>query len=206
MATPTNSSSNPRTEAGPSTPLKNASLRMTASRIETLTRKMLNSKCHATMTSVPWVTRELTRSGRELAASAGRMRTRLTPFKRASRQALSLGNIPPEMTADLAICSFDAGDVGEEDERVRLGGDGAGGGHLVGVDVVVLAVEAECDGGDDGHGVHLPDGFEPQRVGGGDLADEAEVWHGLLLAGAEDVAVAAGEPHGRLSALRERGD
>ena len=88
------------------------------------------------------------------------MRTRLTPWVRASRQAFSLGNIPPETTCcffhggylgqrepahDVAIGAFDAGDVGEEDERVGLGADGAGGGHLVGVDVVVLAVEAECD-------------------------------------------------------------
>src|SRR6202046_10733 len=51
---------------------------------------------HATMTSVPSLTRVETRSGSRDAASAGRMRTRLTPWVRASRQALSLGSIPPE--------------------------------------------------------------------------------------------------------------
>src|SRR6185312_13369113 len=34
------------------------------------------------------------------------MRTRLTPFKRASRQAASLGSIPPEMTALCAISAI----------------------------------------------------------------------------------------------------
>jgi hypothetical protein len=58
------------------------------------------------MTSVPWATRELHRSGSEPAASAGRILTRFTPFKSASRQALSLGNMPPEMTALLAISAI----------------------------------------------------------------------------------------------------
>ena len=66
-----------------------------------------------------------------------------------------------EPAHDVAVGAFDAGDVGEEDEGVGLGGDGAGGGHLVGVDVVVLAVEAEGDGGDDGDRAHRPDRFEP---------------------------------------------
>ena len=87
-----------------------------------------------------------------------------------------------------------------------LRADGAGRGHLVGVDVVVLAVEAERDGGDDGDGAHLPDGFEPARVGGDDLADEAEVGGGVLFAGAEDVTVAAGEADGGLAVRAERGD
>ncbi len=169
---------------------------------------------HATMTSVPSLTRVEQRSGNSAAASAGRIRTRLTPWVRASRQALSLGNMPPETTCclfhggdlcegepahDVAVGSFDAGYVGEKDERVGLGADGAGGGHLVGVDVVVLAVEAERDRRDDGDGTHRPDGFEPARIGGGDLADEAEVGVGLLLAGAKDVAVAAGETDGGLA-------
>ena len=61
---------------------------------------------HATITSVPWATRELHRSGRKPAASAGKIRTRFTPLRRASRQALSLGNMPPEMTAFLAISAI----------------------------------------------------------------------------------------------------
>ncbi len=111
-----------------------------------------------------------------------------------------------EPAQNRAVGPFDAGNIGEEDERVGLGADGAGGGHLVGVDVVILAVEAEGDGRDDGDGTHLPDGFEPARVGRGNLADEAEVGVGLLFACAEDVAVAAREPHGGLADLAERGD
>ena len=111
-----------------------------------------------------------------------------------------------EPAHDFAVGALDAGDVGEEDEGVGVGADGAGGGHLVGVDVVVFAVEAEGDGGDDGDGAHLPDGVEPTWVGGGDLADEAEVGVGLFLTCAEDVAVASGEAHGGLADLSERGD
>ena len=168
----------------------------------------------ATITSVPSLTRVERRSGSclEAAASAGKIRTRLTPWVRASRQALSLGSMPPGETTiafssagiwssesqrmTFAVSTFDAGDVGEEDQRVGLGADGAGRGHLVGVDVVVLTVEAERDRGDDGHCAHLPDGFEPAWIGGGDLTDKAEVGYGLLLAGAEDMAIAAGEADG----------
>ena len=60
----------------------------------------------ATITSVPWATRLLHRSGREPAASAGKILTRFTPFSSASRQALSLGSIPPEMTALFAISAI----------------------------------------------------------------------------------------------------
>ena len=67
-----------------------------------------------------------------------------------------------EPAHDVAVGSFDARNVGEEDEGVGLGADGAGGGHLVGVDVVVLAVEAERDRRDDRDRAHGPDGFEPR--------------------------------------------
>ncbi len=97
------------------------------------------------------------------------------------------------------------GNVGEEDEGVGLGGNGAGGGHFVGVDVVVLAVKAEGDGTDDGDGSHGPDGVEPFGICGGDFADVAEIGHGLLLAGAEDMAVAAGEADGFGTALDQGG-
>src|SRR6202012_4601360 len=74
-----------------------------------------------------------------------------------------------EPSHDGAVRAFDTGDVGEEDESVGLGGDGGGGGHLVGVDVVVLAVEAERNGADDGNGPHLQVGVEPLGTGEGDL-------------------------------------
>ena len=85
------------------------------------------------MTSVPSLMRLLMRSGKALADSAGRMRTRLTPPVSATLQALSLGNMPPETTEawlkcrnlferepahDSAVGSFDAGDVGKKDKRV----------------------------------------------------------------------------------------
>ncbi len=43
-------------------------------------------------------------------------------------------------------------------------------------------------------------------VGGGDLADEAEIGLGLFLAGTEDVSVAAGEADCGLTVAAERGD
>ena len=104
-----------------------------------------------------------------------------------------------EPAHDVAVRAFDSGHVGEEDEGVGFGADGTRCGHFVGVDVVVLAVEAEGDGGDDGDGAHGPDGFEPLGVHGGDLAYEAEVGVGFFLARAEDVTVAAGEANGGLA-------
>lgn len=111
-----------------------------------------------------------------------------------------------EPTHYIAIGAFDAGNVGEEDEGVGLGADGAGCGHLVGVDVVVLTVEAEGDGGDDGNCAHGPDGLEPLGIHGGDLAYEAEVRVGFFLASTEDVTVAAGEADCRLPVRADGGD
>ena len=99
----------------------------------------------------------------------------------------------------LAVRAFDAGDVGEEDERIGVAGDGAGRGHFVGVDVVVLAVEAEGHGREDGHAVQIPDGLDPARIAGDDLAHVAEVGRGAFFAGAEEQAVAAGEAYGGLA-------
>ena len=173
------------------------------------------------MTSVPWATRELHRSGREPAASAGKNSYALYAVQESFAAGAELGQhaagddgafghlgdlIDGEPSEDFAVRAFDAGNVGEEDERVGVAGDGAGGGHFVGVDVVVLAVEAESHGGEDGHAVQLPDGFEPARIAGGDLADKAEVGRGALFAGAEEQAVAAGEADGGLAERAERGD
>jgi len=75
---------------------------------------------------------------------------------------------------DVAIGAFDAGDVGEEDEGIGTCGDGGGGSHFVGVDVVVLTVEAEGDGADDGDGFPLVQmASRPLGVGVGDFADES---------------------------------
>src|SRR5665213_3638443 len=75
-----------------------------------------SNRVHATITSVPSLTRELSRSGRTDADPAGRMRTRLTPCVKASLQAFSFGNIPPETTA----CSSSAGICLSESQRMTL--------------------------------------------------------------------------------------
>ncbi len=53
---------------------------------------------------------------------------------------------------------------------------------------------------------HLPDRFEPAGIGRGNLADEAEVRVGLLLARAKDVTIAAGEPNGSLAMRSDGGN
>src|SRR5690348_10424136 len=53
-------------------------------------RSLNRCQIHATMTSVPSLTRVEQRSGSSAADSAGRMRTRLTPCSKASRHAFSL--------------------------------------------------------------------------------------------------------------------
>ena len=50
-----------------------------------------SSEFHAAMTSVPSLTRELMRSGRSVADSAGRMRTRLTPCGEGVLAGVELG-------------------------------------------------------------------------------------------------------------------
>ncbi len=165
--------------------------------------------------------RALQRSGSRLASAAGRMRTRLTPCSKASRQALSLGNMPPLMTSSLAspaiwsmrepthdksVGAADSGHVGEEDERVGVAAHRAGSGHFVGIDIVVFAVEAKGHAGEHRDGAHLPDRFEPARIGGDDLADEAEIGRGALFAGAEDQSISAGKANGGLSMRAQRGD
>src|SRR5580693_3144097 len=94
---------------------------------------------------------------------------------------------------DVAVRTFYSRYVGEEDERVGLGADSAGGGHFVGVDIVVLAVEAEGDGRDDGDGAHSPDGLEPTWICCGDFTYKAEVGCCLLFASTKDMAVATRE-------------
>src|ERR1700759_1841698 len=104
----------------------------------------------------------------------------------------------------LAIRAAHAGNVGEKDQRVGMCGNRAGGGHLVRIDVVVLAVEAEGETGEHRHRTHLPDRFKPAWIGADDLANEAEVRSGALFARTKDEAIAAGEPDGRL-AMRSQG-
>src|ERR1035437_2315234 len=55
---------------------------------------------HATMTSVPSLTLVVHRSGSRCTDSAGRIRTRFTPWVSASRQAFSFGNMPPETRSE----------------------------------------------------------------------------------------------------------
>ena len=118
-----------------------------------------------------------------------------------------LGNlIDGEPSEYLAVRSLYAGDVGKEDQGVGTAGDGAGSGHFVGVNVVVLAIETESHGAEHRHGVELPYGVEQARVAGGNFADEAKVGGGALFASTEEQAIATGEPYGRLADGSERGD
>src|SRR5215472_1122143 len=76
--------------------------------------QLIECVVHATMTSVPSLMRVLAKSGRTAAASAGRMRTRLTPWMSASLQALSLGSMPPETTEAFSS----AGTCASESQRM----------------------------------------------------------------------------------------
>ena len=113
--------------------------------------------------------------------------------------------IDGEPSQHFAVCAFHAGHIGEEDESIGVAGDGAGSGHFIGVDVVVFAVEAESHRRDHGHAVQLPDGFDPARIAGCNLAHKAEIGRGALFARAKEQAIAAGETDRRLAQRAERG-
>ena len=87
-----------------------------------------------------------------------------------------------------------------------MASDGAGRGHLVGVDVVVLAIKAERHRAEDGHAVRLPYGFDQARIAGSNFAHKAEVGRGAFFARAEAQPVSAGESYGRLTDRSQRGD
>ena len=150
--------------------------------------------------------RDEQRSGNNAAASAGRMRTRCTPPNNASRQAPSFGNMPPLTTAvrvSSGIC-FKLSQRITSPSAPRTPGTsvrntstsawqviGAGRCHLVGVDVVVLAVKAQCHAGNDRHAAHLPDRQQPAWIGRSNLADKSKIRRGALLARAKYHAIAA---------------
>src|SRR6266852_6229175 len=94
-------------------------------------------------------------------------------------------------------------EVSQKDECIRVAGSGAGGSHLVGVDVVVFAVGAERQRTEDGNTSLLPDRFQPGRIDKTNLADKSQVaTFNVLLASAEALAICAAKADcGRSSQL-----
>lgn len=67
-----------------------------------------------------------------------------------------------------------ARNIGEIDQTVGTQKFGAGGGHVVGVDVVQLVVGSDAEARSDREQVRTPEGFEKVSVQAGEIADETE--------------------------------
>src|SRR5436189_269754 len=65
-----------------------------------------------------------------------------------------------------------AGDVGEINQAVGTEIFGAGGGHVVGIDVVQLIVWTEAETGSNGNEAFAPEGLYKGCVQAGEIADE----------------------------------
>ena len=140
------------------------------------------------MTSVPSSTRLLREVGKQVCGSSGKNADAFHTALKSFAARVELWEHPAgyhgiafelrdgrevEPAKHGAVSPFYSGDVREKDERLGVSRDGGRGGHLIGIDVVVLAVKAESDGANDGNGTHSPDGVKPLGISGGDLADEA---------------------------------
>src|SRR3954468_6622836 len=87
----------------------------------------------------------------------------------------------------------DARHFGEEDQSLRVARYGAGCRHLIGIYVVILAIGAKRNAGDDGNTASRPDRFQPGRVHRTDVADKAEIRATFTFASAKYRAIAAGQ-------------
>ena len=115
----------------------------------------------------------------------------------------AIGDQPPafgggEDGADLLGAIHDAIHVGEEDELVGAERGGAGDGHLIGIDVVDVALSIAGDAGDDGDVAVGGQQVQQGGVGTGDAADGAE--RGIHLLGFDEEAIDAGESDGERAA------
>src|SRR6516225_87257 len=113
-----------------------------------------------------------------------------------------LNGIQIEPANDGAFGVLYSGNIGEIDERVGAAGYRAGRGHLVGIHVVVLAVEAQREAGDHRNNSGAPQALDPLAIHRADLAHVAKIGL-LLLSGAEDAQVAAADADGRLASVAD---
>src|SRR5208283_1207268 len=86
-----------------------------------------------------------------------------------------------EPAHDGAFGVLHPGNIGEIHERVGATSHRAGGGHLVGVHVVVLAVKAQGEAGDNWDNSGAPQALDPLAIDRADLAHITEV--GMLFPG-----------------------
>ena len=87
-----------------------------------------------------------------------------------------------------------------------MAGHGAGGRHLVGIHVVILAIVTQRHAGDHRQAALLPDRVNPPGINRGNLSDVSEIVAiGSFLAGADGHAVSAAQPYRRFLDARQRG-
>ena len=145
---------------------------------------------HDAITSVPQSMGWVKNPGRTSARTAGKMRTRDTPFFRALVHASNFGSIPPVTVArsTMEVIAFTASQRSTEPsasftpatsvrihQRLRAQLHGKRRGHLVGIHVVVLAIEAKRQARYHGHHARIPEALDPGGINGNHFADVAEI-------------------------------
>ena len=136
-----------------------------------------------------------------------------TPRSRASRQAVTLGIIPPgegavgderaqlgrrgarDQALGIAHVAQQTGHVGQVDDLLGAQAGRHGSGHGVGVDVVRLAVQVGPDGRQDRDDVLGQQPVEDGRVDRGHVTDEAQL--GAAGVGGDQAGVLAGQTDGQ---------
>ena len=126
-----------------------------------------------------------------------------------------VGLVGVERRDDLAVGPFDPGDIGQQDELLGVQGLGDLAGDGVGVDVVGLALFADPDGCDDRNEVAAVERLDHRWVHGAHLPDHADIHLVMLaavlgddgqLAGEDQIAVLARQPHCFAAVAADQGD
>src|SRR5437879_6774204 len=119
----------------------------------------------------------------------------------------SLNSLESQPWDNRPVGIFHARHICQKDQRVSLTSHRASRRHLVGVDVVILAIRADRDTGDHRNSALPPDGFHPARLNHRDLADKPEIVSiAIFLACPEHHAVSAAQADRRLSSRANRGN
>src|SRR6185369_2888378 len=123
---------------------------------------------------------------------------------RLSNHAVDLRKVQPLLHGSVDI--LDSGDVGQEYQCVRAARYSHSRSHAVGIHVVVLAVGAQCDAGDNWNRTVLPQSFEPLRLDTTNVADKAEINFALALRSTHALKVSAAKSKRRLPGASDRRD
>src|SRR5260221_496276 len=109
-------------------------------------------------------------------------------------------NLFPSHGRETLVAVENAGNVGEIDQTLRTEVFGAGGGHVIGIDVVQLIVGPETEARSNGNEAFAPERFDEGIIEAGEIADETEAAFDFVVnhrLGAEAGGIGGGNTDGR---------